>query len=174
MGRRVPQSFVALFCASLSLTLALGACGPSLRRGGEFTPKRVRATLFADECKLQPYHDKNPPPPRLLSDQNISEDSAVAWGRATYRLRGAAQALALRSLLDRTYDGLKFESAPTSPIQLEVRYHLRGGRRQIPIGAKTVVRGLGQDPVVLPYHPCIGAFLFGREHYAARRQLVAR
>ncbi|PIE19350.1 MAG: hypothetical protein CSA65_02660 [Proteobacteria bacterium] len=157
----------------LALVCTAMGCGPTLREPTTFTPDKVREALFADRCRLQRYYDTNPPPLRLLVDQNVSADPRVAWGRATYALQSKPQRAELDALLRRTYRRLELAPHPMSKeVQLDVRYQIRRGRRQLPIGARTVIRGLSNDPIELPYHPCIGAFVFGRHHYDLRRRLV--
>lgn len=158
---------------ALIAALAAVSCGPALRNSTDFTPRKVREVLYADSCALQPYYDRNPPGLKLVVDQNTSADPRVAWGRATYGLRDQIQSAELRRLLSKLYLRVKLnKSAPPEQIQLDVRYQLRGGRRQLPIGARTTVRGLSSEPLELPYHPCLGAFVFGRHHYLLRRRLV--
>jgi hypothetical protein len=157
--------------ATLIAVLAAAGCGPTLKRSVDFTPDKVRETLFADSCGLQRYFDAAPPALKLVVDQNTSVDPTVAWGRATYHLTHTPQALALRRLLRRLYRRVVL-TALGRGVQLDVRYQIRQGRRQMPIGAETVIRGLSPEPQSLPYHPCLGAFVFGQHHYALRRRLV--
>ncbi len=97
----------------------------------------------------------------------------MARGRATYGLQTKPQRDELDALLRRTYRRLELTPHPMSKeVQLDVRNQIRRGRRQLPIGARTVIRGLSSNPIELPYHPCIGALVFGRHHYILRRRLV--
>jgi hypothetical protein len=164
--------------------LGLVGCGPALKTGGDFTPKRVRALMFADVCGLQHYFDSNAPVLRPRADQSISASpdkptpaagrkGQLAWGTATFilakkRVQDAFAAL-VRRLYKRVPDiGSAEKTAP--PISVTVRYHMRSGRRTMPIGAETVVER-SKTSVEIPYHPCVGAFFFGREYYQIRGRL---
>ena len=157
--------------AVLFAMILQAGCGPTLQRSETFTPKRVRAAIFTDECRLQNYFDRGSPPLALMTDQNVSADSKLAWGRATYVAQTPVQQRALVGVLRRTYRRLKLGSTLAKTLQIEVRYHILQGRRQVPIGARTVIRGLTPEPLDLPYHPCIGAFVFGRHTYSLRQKL---
>ena len=151
--------------------LLLAACSPSLRQAESFTPKRVNEVVFDDTCRLQGYFDGNPSLPRPQSETSVSgsRDGATV-GRVTFHIAQGGGRSALRRLLARHYRRLP-------PLQGEmrvtVRFYASGGSRQMPIGAGSQLE-VGGKEVSLPYHPCLGFFFFGQEHYAMRRRLLSQ
>lgn len=153
----------------LIVGLASG-CGPTLQRAETFTPIRVRAAIYNDECRLQSYFD-SAAALKSISDQNISAVEAHAWGRQSFGLRLPGQQQQLQRLVRRLYRRVPPQKlrAPL-PWHANVRYQLRNGHRHMPIGAETELH-VGDATIVLPYHPCLGAFFYGRRNYRLRRAL---
>jgi len=80
----------------------------------------------------------------------------------------------LRRLLECYYQGVPAitESAAVRATALfRDDASSKGPPRQIPVGAETTLEVDGRE-LTLPYHPCLGALFFGREHYAMRRRML--
>lgn len=159
----------------LILTLALSAiaCGPSLRRGEEFKPQRVREVMFNDECRLQSHFDAQHPAPKLLTQQNVSTDPRFAAGEATFVISHPANVKAFWGLMAHLYKRIPPLPAKAKKIEVHTRYHLIGGRSAMPINAETRVEA-GELELELPYHPCVGAFFYRREYYRIRAKMQPR
>jgi hypothetical protein len=158
-----------VLCVVCVLGLGLGACGPALKRGEDFTPHKVRAYAFDDTCRLQRYFDSDATPLRPASESFITgSKKGATMGKATFHLHGRS-GRALRRLLERFYNrvpDLKGE------VQVTIQFYTRNSNRRLPIGAVTGL-SVGGDTVELPYHPCLDAFFFGRAHYEMRKRLLA-
>lgn len=164
-------SGLGLVVLGLLVAASAGACGPTLQRAETFTPVGVRAAIYNDECRLQGYFD-SAAALKSISDQNISAVEALAWGRQSFGLLLPAQQQQLLRLVRRLYRRVPPQKlrAPL-PWRANVRYQLRNGHRHMPIGAETELE-VGDATIVLPYHPCLGAFFYGRSNYQLRRALV--
>ncbi len=165
------------YCCSLILLCALlhlgTGCGPTLKHSDTFTPKKVKAFRFEDQCKLQTYFDHNPPE-LFIQSESVQEGKGVSSGRVTYLIKTDAEVKTFIRLLQTFYKRL-----PTldyvGPLRVEVTYiknaDKNGEQAQIPIDAETRLE-LHGEAVALPYHPCMDAFFFGRSYYAMRRKLL--
>jgi len=152
------------------LAAGLAGCGPRLREQTEFTPEKVRKVLFADTCRLQRLFDRHG---GLKPRANVVVDvgDRLKGGRATFELRGGPHLEAFARLVRRLYT--RVPKLGGRPLRVVALYRQRVKRRTMPIGAVTEVFR-GDQLIELPYHPCVGAFFFGADHYAIRRRLKAR
>lgn len=152
------------------LVSPLGACatGPKLKTEETFDPARVRAIVYDDICELQGYFDDGPAPLKISNETRVEgrKDGRLI-GTMTVEVRDRSQLADLVAMLGRLYARLPDLSEATT-LQVRIPYYADDGRRAIPIGAEPVLL-LADKEVTLPYHPCIGAFFFGAEAYAARR-----
>lgn len=151
----------------LALLIMAGGCGPALRQSEDFTPERVHEVMFEDVCQLQPYFDTNPGALQQVSSFSVSGKGPHSdAGGITFRLRPGPQTEALSKLVRRLY-----KRAPPlgrdHAIMATVIYHINAKRRIMPINAVSTIAVDGQE-FELPYHPCLGAFFFGREYYQIR------
>lgn len=60
-GRTKQRKRVQVLAALMASAWLLG-CGPTLKRSESFTPARVRAAIYHDQCGLQRYFDGATPP----------------------------------------------------------------------------------------------------------------
>jgi hypothetical protein len=163
MARLIP-----VLCPAL-----LAACSPALRRTETFTPQRVMEVQFEDRCRLQSHFDLHEEPLAVVSEQSMAGAEASA-GKITYRLPVGPDRAAFLRLLGEYYRRVPAldDRAPLLVTVLFVHKLDRSGAAQhMPIGAETEVIA-GRDSFQLPYHPCLGAFFFGRPYYAMRRQVL--
>ncbi|MBW2732173.1 MAG: hypothetical protein JRH20_07245 [Deltaproteobacteria bacterium] len=168
----------AIVLLALLVCVSSAGCGPSLKRDEVFKPKRVREVMFNDECQLQSYFDAAPTPPKLLTQQNVSTDPRFAVGEATFELTNPKNLKVFWTILRLLYTKIPPLPATAKKIAVDLRYHLVGERTALPIGAKTKVEvqmnaNADHLELDLPYHPCVGAFFYGREHYRIRARLGA-
>lgn len=149
----------------------IGGCGPALKQGDEFTRERVRGIMFDDGCQLQTYFDEGAPTYHQETDVNVSAQGHRRAGIATYRLENRRQVRAFNDLTQRLY-----KRVPPLPegktVRVTIHYQVTGKRRTMPINAETTI-ALGKQQTTLPYHPCLGAYFFGQQHYEIRRKLGA-
>lgn len=156
----------------LAWAVALAACGPALRQSETFTPDRVKAVTFDDECGLQGYFDGRPGEYQQKSDFNVGAEGHRTAGSVEYTLSPGVQAKTFVELVGRLYERVPQLSAE-EPLTVTIAYQQAEGRRSLPINADTTVeQGSSAERLELPYHPCIGAFFFGAEQYAMRRSLA--
>jgi hypothetical protein len=158
---------VALFSAGSAL-----GCGPTLQSHEDFTPERVREIMFDDVCQLQRYFDALPPKYQQRSDFSVGAEGHRTSGTVVYRLTPGPQTDAFAGLVERLYR--RVPPLPRDrPLDVTVQYQQSKKLRTLPIGAETIVALPPDAEVELPYHPCVGAYFFGHEHYAARRALAS-
>jgi hypothetical protein len=92
-------------------------------------------------------------------------------GRLTYRLERSHQIETFYRLLDTYYHKLP-KLDRKQPPRVTVIYVDRRSGRQIPIGA-TADLEVGDEQVLLPYHPCLADYFFGHRYYKLRRRLLS-
>lgn len=159
----------------IALLLLGAACGPTLRNSEDYTRKLVKEIRFTDQCKLQRYFDRQPPPLQQVSESGFGpEQGDEQIGKLTYQLKQGKQFKAFFKLLQRFYKRLPEQLDPAKPPRISVSYYRKGNSRHMPIGAQIVVEHDDDSETAMPYHPCVAAYFFGRDYYTMRKRLVAQ
>jgi hypothetical protein len=150
----------------------LPACGPSLRRSEEFTVSRAKEMLFNDECRLQEHFDRHAALQPVEARAVSGSESEI--GQLSFVISRGSGFETFSRLLRTYYSGVP-PLRPEDRITATVSYSQKGdgdkAQRHMPIGAETSLEVNGRV-LTLPYHPCLGAFFLGADHYALRRRAL--
>jgi hypothetical protein len=156
-------------------TAAMIGCAVGVRRDlSKTSPNEV---IFDDHCQLQDYFDDmarglESPPTVLRSDeiQTLDSDRSLG-GRSAYRLAANTSLKAFRKLLGENWKPVPAEILQADEIDIEVRWCEKVGTRWVVNDDKVKLSG-GGEAVSLAPHPCLTSFLFGKDLYDRRREVL--
>ena len=171
----------ALLCAA-----ALG-CGPTIRH--TLPTADQRHITYEDLCHLQDWYDQrtahNIPTFRVIDEQasetaarNPDEDGhrhSAALGEGTYLIASLEDRLRFDRLLRDEYDRVPVLAlvAPEARVQVHVAFWQVGTIRRIRPDVDITIAVDGGEPRSFPSHPCVGEYLFGREAYEMRHNVMS-
>lgn len=146
-------------------------CGPALLKKRKFTPKAVKSLFFSDECKLQGYFNKGPTY-KAETVQVVSSKGFVNAGHIIFLVSKKKDLDVFIDLVNRLYKRVP-DLTKLGPLRVMARYQERQKRRSFPIGANIEIEyGKKEKTIELPYHPCLGGYFYGKDHYRIRARLL--
>jgi hypothetical protein len=156
-------------------TAAMFGCAVGVRRDLSKTPPNE--VIFDDQCHLQDYFDDmargfQSPPTLIRSDeiQTIESDRSLG-GHSTYRFGENTSLKALRRLLSENWKPVPKEILDADQVDVEVRWCEKVGTRWVVNDDKVHLSGGGKVVSLAP-HPCLTSFLFGKDLYERRREVL--
>jgi hypothetical protein len=176
---RVRMNWTKIFTAAFGVvalsTAAIIGCAVGVRRDLSKTPPNE--VIFDDHCHLQDYFDDmarglETPPTLVRSDeiQTIESDRSLG-GRSVYRFGDNSSLKAFRRLLAENWKPVPVEIMQASEVDIEVRWCEKVGTRWVVNDDKVELSGGGKVVSMAP-HPCLTSFLFGKDLYERRREVL--
>jgi hypothetical protein len=167
--------FAAAIVVAVLSTAAMVGCAVGVRRDLSKTPPNE--VIFDDHCQLQDYFDDvarglETPPTLVRSDeiQTIDSDRSLG-GRSAYRFAANTSLKAFRRLLAENWKPLPAEIMQADELDIEVRWCEKVGTRWVVTDDQVQLSGGGKAVSMTP-HPCLTSFLFGKDLYERRREVL--
>ncbi len=156
-------------------TAAMVGCAVGVRRDlSKTSPNEV---IFDDHCQLQEYFDDvarglQSPPAMIRSDEIQTVDTEkTLGGRSAYRLAANSSLKPFRKLLMENWQPVPAEIMQSDEVEVEVRWCEKLGARWVVNDDKVELKGGGKAVALAP-HPCLTSFLFGKDLYDRRREIL--
>jgi hypothetical protein len=176
---KVSMRWMTIFVAAVGVvglpTAAMFGCAVGVRRDLSKTPPNQ--VIFDDHCHLQDYFDDmargfQSPPVLIRSDeiQTIESDRSLG-GRSTYRFGDNTSLKALRRLLGENWKPVPAEIMGADHVDVEVRWCEKVGTRWVVNDDEVQLSGGGKTVSLAP-HACLTSFLFGKDLYERRREVL--
>jgi hypothetical protein len=167
--------FAAAFGVVALATAAMVGCAVGVQRDLSKTPPNE--VIFDDHCHLQDYFDDmarglESPPTLVRSDEiETVESEKTLGGRSAYRFGGTTSLKAFRRLLLENWKPVPAEIMGADEVEVDVRWCEKVGTRWVVNDDKVELRGNGKVVSMAP-HPCLTSFLFGKDLYERRREVL--
>lgn len=156
-------------------TSAMVGCAVGGRRDLSKTPPNE--VIFDDHCQLQDYFDDvarglQSPPTVIRSDEIQTVDSEkTLGGRSAYRLAANTSLKPFQKLLTENWKPVPAEILQSDEVEVEVRWCEKLGTRWVVNDDNVELKGGGKVVALAP-HPCLTSFLFGKNLYERRREVL--
>jgi hypothetical protein len=155
--------------------VATVGCSVGVRRDlSRTSPNEV---IFDDHCHLQDYFDDmarglESPPALIRSDEIETVDTEkTLGGRNAYRFGENSSLKAFRKILMENWKPVPPEILQADQVDVEVRWCEKVGTRWVVNDDKVALSGGGKAVSMAP-HPCLTSFLFGKDLYERRREVL--